>query len=140
MASLSLNAATVVADADGLKTVDGIAGGTITQGMFCWLNPNGQWVAYDADNVHNSTDQFGIALCASSLNQSVRLMQGGTYVVGATVAAGAVYVAGITTAGDIVLVSDAAAPTTGDYLVIIGVGISTTKMRVGIVASGVAKA
>jgi len=136
MTTVSQTPANVVADADGLKTVDGIAGATITAGMICKLSSAGTWAAVDADDAIYKTEQVGVALCGASVNQAVRIMQGGTLTVGGTVSAGTVYCAAADTAGGWAPVADIS---TGKYLTIVGVAISATKAQIGIIVTAVAK-
>ena len=137
MANLSITAANVIADADGLRTETGIAGTTLTAGVVVVYNPSTRkWDAADADLPILLTDKVGICLTTSSLDQPVTVQLGGTLAIGATVAAGVEYAISAT----IGLIAAEADITSGKYKTRLAQGISTTKIRLGICITGVAVA
>jgi len=137
MADLSINAANVVADADGLRTEEGTCGSTITAGMAVKYNPSTKkWDAVAQATPILATDKVGISLTGGALDQPIVVMLGGTYTAGATVAAGTEYYVGIV-AGGLCVSADV---TQGEYRTRLGQGISTTKIKLGVSISAVAHA
>jgi hypothetical protein len=136
MADLTITAANVVPVAAGHAFEDGIAGATITAGQAVVLNSANQWVLADADNACYTTDKFGIAENGASAGQAIRVQVGGKIAAGGTVAVGTVYAVSATAGG----ICPTADLTTGKYVILLGIGVSTTEILLGIKPSGVAKA
>lgn len=131
MADLSITAANV--RSYGTR-VSGIAGGTITQGEAVRLNTSNQYVVASDDSAVNAATA-GIALNAASANQPVDVHTGGLIDMGATIAVGKVYVQ--STDGGVAPVDDIAS---GEYITVIGVGTTASRLKVSINQSGVAAA
>lgn len=135
MADLTITAANVVAGSNAKKT-SGIAGAAITAGQVVYLDSanTGKWQLADTDSATAAVRQpHGIALHAASLNQPIEVQTAGDITIGATVAAGVVYyLSG--TPGGICPVADVAS---GDYPSVIGMGISTTQIKIAIIAPNV---
>jgi len=115
-------------------TTSGTAGGTITAGLAVYLNSSGQVVS--ATNAASASAEIvGIALNGASANQPVEYHVGGLFDPGGTAAVGKVYVLG--TGGGIIPVDDIAG---GEYVSVVGVGITTSRILFIPVRSGVAAA
>ena len=136
MAVISVTAANVVPDA-GYTYRDMVAGATLTAGMSVYAD------AADSNKVKGAISTtaatancIGILLNGASNNQPCRVMTGGTITIGGTVAIGETYSTS-DTAGGIGPEVDMGA---NDFGATIGMGISTTKIKLGINVSGVAHA
>lgn len=137
MADLTITAANVVPAADAV-IVNGTAGATITAGQAVYRDPSSRkFLLADTDSATAAVrDLYGIATHGASLNQPLAVQTGGSINPGATVAVGVVYVLS-GTAGGICPTTDLAA---GDYTAVIGVGTTTSNIKLGIVEAGVAYA
>ncbi len=134
MSDLSITAVNVVPDV-GYQYSDGVAGETVTAGQSGYFKTSDSLMyKADANGTGDARVVRGIFLNGAAAGQPVKLITGGTLTIGATVASGAVYVSSAT-AGGIAPVADLA---TGWYTSIVCIGISTTKVRMTIVNSGVA--
>jgi len=132
MADLSITAANVRSYG---TQVSGIAGESITQGQTVRLNTStGKYVISSDDSAANAATA-GIALNAASDNQPLYVHTAGLINPGATVAVGKVYVQ--STSGAIAPVDDIAS---SEYITVIGVGTTTSRIKVAINQSGVAAA
>lgn len=130
MAAISITAANVspVAGSDGLKIDRSrLAGATITAGKALYLDPaTDTWRLADCDAASAEVRAVqGIALNGASAGQPLGVQLGGDINIGATVTVNTVYILGAT-AGDIAPLSDL---TTGWYLGVIGVAITTGRLR-----------
>lgn len=128
MADLSITAADV-ALVDGV-TRHGTAGATIAAGDAVRVTGGEVLLASDASAAAAACT--GVALNAASDGQPVAYQESGTIDMGATVAVGKVYV--LSTDGGIAPVDDIA---TGEYITVIGVGVTTANIKLGLNASGV---
>lgn len=137
MTDLVITAANVV-PGTGAKKRTGTAGATITAGQTVYLDSSdNKYKAYDADSGTAAVRTLaGIALNGASNGQPLTIQYDGNITIGATVAAGVIYV-GSDTAGGIMPAADIE---TGDYVTVIGVGISTTQIKLTFIESGVAAA
>lgn len=135
MADLSITAASVVPGSDA-KTVQGIAGETITQGMAVTkLSTTGKWMKADADHATAELQVAqGIALTGSSLNQPIVVQKSGEITIGATVTPGLGYFLSGLAAGGICLVADVGS---GEEVCQIGLATSATEIAIDIQAPGV---
>ena len=133
MAALTITAASV-AFVSGTK-LDVTAGETITAGMLVYMDTtdSNKYKGVDAD-VEASAVAAGIALNGASSGQPLRIQTSGVITIGATIAVGTVYYAGLT-AGNIGPLADIGP---GDYVSIVGVGITAANMRMIVLNSGVA--
>ncbi len=136
MADLTLTAASVLAaDSPTTKIQMVKFGATITQGMPLYLDSATMtWKIADANASQAAASAKGIALSAGSDGQWGLVMTEGDITIGATVAVGTIYVVSAT-AGKICPAGDLA---TGHYPCILGVAISTTVIRLKILAADVA--
>jgi hypothetical protein len=133
MADLTITAANVVAGS-GASTNRGIAGATITAGQVLYLDTAaGTYKLADTDSATAAArSPAGIALHSAASGQPISLLQSGPITIGATVAVGIGYwLSG--NAGGICPVADVAA---GDYPVFLGIGTSTSVIKVNIVEAG----
>ncbi len=121
-----MTAANVVPGSNG-EFLDVIAGGAITAGQAAYRDPSTGKYLPGKKGASAAGLCVGIAVDgAAGINQPCRLQTGGDMVIGATVAIGVVYIPG-TASGGICPTADA---TTGDYVSILALGISTTTLRV----------
>lgn len=133
----------VVTDANvvkgtGAKTRSGIAGVTITAGQTLYKDTSDgdKYKLYDADGATAIIRKLaGVALNGAAAGQPVTIQYEGNITIGSVTAAGTVYL-GSDTAGGIRPNVDS---NTGDYVTVLGIGISTTEIMMKIVESGVAK-
>jgi len=131
-------AASVLA-ATGTALGTGTAGATIVQGDVLYADgtDGGDLKLADSSAVLTAA-VVGIALNAAEDKQPVDYIRSGTLTLGAggaPPAAGEPYFLS-TTAGKI----DDALPASGEYATVLGIGLTATTMKVGIVVSGVALA
>jgi hypothetical protein len=135
MADISVTAASVQKTSSTLWAL-GVAGGTITAGqpVYADATASSKLKAADAD-VLATSKAVGIALHGASDGQPLQYATGGTLTFNAVLAAGQVYVAS-TNAGGIAPVADMGS---GDFVTVLGIGVSTTLLKIGIIQSAVAK-
>lgn len=130
MANLSVTASTIIASADSRK-VRGTAGETITAGDALYLNADGTLKLLDVANTAATAVAVGIALNGASANQPVNYMASGTMTINSVALTGQTYW-GSSTAGGIWDTQ----PTTGRITTVLGVGLTTTSIQIGIINSG----
>lgn len=131
MADLSQTATSVVGYGDVLH---GKLGGTVAAGNPVRKQADGTFIAATDASAAGAAVE-GIALSGGAVGQVFSYQRGGNINLGATLAAGKVYV--LSTSGGIAPVDDIAGT---EYVTVLGVGISTSLMKMGIVVSGVAAA
>jgi len=131
---LSVTAANVVPDS-GYTWRDMVAGETLTAGQVVYqLSSDGR--AYKASTASASAAAIvGIALNGAGAGQPVRVQTGGTVSIGATVTVGIVYCLSDTAGG----IAPSADNGSGDYVGVIGIGVTAAKIKLGILVGGVAK-
>lgn len=128
MADLSQTAASVVGYGEQLH---GTLGGSVTAGMPVRRQTSGSWVA--STNASLAGAQVdGIALSGGASGQPFTYQKAGNINLGATLAVGKIYV--LSASGAVSQVDDV---TTADYVTVLGIGITTALMKMGIVVSGV---
>lgn len=134
-ADISVTAGSVIPDA-GYTYEDGVAGATITRGQVVYKDASDSNKYKLASTASAAASNIrGIALQDVATGQALRIMTGGTITIGGTTASGTIYVAS-DNAGGIAVSSDNGS---GDYVCVVGVGISTTKIKMGIVWANAAK-
>ena len=135
MADLSITASNVVAAAAATKSriVSGTT--TLTAGMAVYkdTSDSNEYKASDA-NASGAAGCGGVMLCTADDGQPGQVITSGTLTVGAGVTVGEVYCVspnpgGICPKSDLV---------TGEFVTIIGVGLTSTTIKVAIIESGVA--
>lgn len=134
MADIAITAANTVTVSG--TTEQALAGETITAGQAVYLDSSsGKYLKADADSATAAARAVrGIALNGASLNQPLSIQRTGDITIGGTLAANtAYYLSG--TPGGICPLADVG---TGEYMTLIGVAISTTVLRLGILSTGVA--
>jgi hypothetical protein len=132
MADLSVTPANVLPYA-GAKIQEGRAGEALTAGQAVYLHTDGKVHKADCSTLAKAA-AVGVTLNGAAAGQPVSYAQAGGVNPGATVAVGAVY--GVTdTAGGIGPIGDRS---TGDYITILGIGVTTSRINLAINASGVA--
>ena len=132
MADLVITPADVVRY-DGSQTDSGIAGEAITAGQTLYKHSDGKLYKADCSTAVKAR-AVGVALNGAAANQPVAFIRSGGLNPGAAVAVGTIY--GVTdTAGGIGPVADRG---TGDYLTILGVAVTTSRIDLNINRSEVA--
>lgn len=114
--------------------IEGVAGGTITAGLLVQKNSEGEIVSSSDDSATNAA-VVGMALNGASDGQPVSYQASGLVNPGGTVSVGKVYVA--SSSGGIAPIDDVAG---GEYITTIGIGTTTSLIKMSINASGVAAA
>ena len=134
MTDLVITAASVVAAAAAVKET-GIAGATITAGQVVYRDASdSKFKLADGDSVTAAIRKpIGISLNGASASQPLAIVKSGDVTFGAILTAGTAYYLGDDPGG----ISPVADLASGDDVVLIGIAISTTVLRVGIVISGV---
>ena len=139
MADLSITAGNVTAGTGAVVKSGSttLAGETITAGMAVYLKSSDSKY-YKAQNDGTSAEAavVGIALTGSSSGQPISVQTGGPINAGGTVAVGETYYVSAN-AGGIAPYGDIGA---GDYVSIIGVGITASSIQLGINVSRIQKA
>ncbi len=138
MAALSVTAANVLMSSQGTFLSQYTAAVAITAGQAVYLNSSSQWALLDTNAAvtgNGVNDIRGIACdSAPGANQPLTVcIKDPSFTTGATMTNG-ITIYGSITAGGITM---AEIPTTGEYPVILGVAISTTKINLNPMASGV---
>lgn len=134
MANLTITAGNVAPSA-GADIVRGTAGATITAGLVCYLDTgDGRFKPASQNASAINARVVGIALNGASAGQPVALITAGNLVAGATVVVGEIYLLGAS--GAIMPVADLAQ---GNYVTVLGVGVSTSVIAVNIQVSNVQK-
>lgn len=137
MADLVITAANVL-KGSGAQVETGTAGASVTAGQVCYLDTSTNTLKLADCNSATAAvrSPYGIALHAAGSGQPLVVLKSGSITIGATVAVGVPYfVSG--TAGGIRPVAD---NTTGDYVSLVGIGTSTTAIKVAFLESGAAMA
>lgn len=129
MVDLVITAASVVKGSDA-RTVDGIAGETITAGMAVYLAAStGKWMKADSNSATaEAREAIGIALTGSALNQPIAVQKSGQVTIGATIVAGTAYYLS-DTPGGICPLADVGS---GEYVCLLGIASSTTVLDLDI--------
>lgn len=136
MTDLTVTAANVVKGTDA-KTVVGLYGAAVTAGQTVYADTadSNKFKPADADSATAAVRTTrGIALNSGSNNQPAAVQIEGPITIGATVTVGTIYVQS-DTAGGIMPAADLEA---GDFVTVIGIGISASQIDVKIHVSGVA--
>jgi hypothetical protein len=138
MADLAITAANVVRGA-GAKIETGIAGAVITAGQSVYKDSadGDKFKPADADSTTAAVRTTrGIALNGAANNQPLAVQVEGRITIGAAVAVGTIYVQSDVPGG----IRPAADNGSGDFVTILGVGVSATEIDLFIRPSGVAVA
>jgi len=127
--------ATEVLDASDTTVIAGHFGEAVTAGQTVYLKASDglYWLA-DADASADTAAAKGIAMNGGAAGQPCEVGIGGTVDPGFTVTVGTIYVLS-GTAGGIAPVADLAS---GDYVTIVGVGITASSLKLLMIVSGVA--
>lgn len=133
MADLTITTTSVVPGGGSVQK-PGVAGVAITAGQAVYLDSaTGTLKLADCNSATAAArSPYGIALNGAAAGQPVTVHQSGPITIGATVAAGVTYFLSGTPGG----IRPAADNTTGDYVSIIGIGISTTQIDVKLHEAG----
>lgn len=133
MADITITAANVLAGT-GARIEEGTAGATITAGMPVYLDSSDNKLkAADANDTAAKAAAVGIALNGASNNQPLKYQVAGPITIGGTVAVGTIYCVS-ENAGGIAPHTDLGA---GEFVTVLGIGISATQIRLAINVSGV---
>ena len=136
MADLAIVEASIAAAADA-TIIQGTSGATVLQGQPVYLNSSNQYVLADTDLSAAAAVVAGISLNSTTSGQPIDLIAAGTLTVGGSgVAVGTVYVLS-GTAGKFADVADLA---NGDFTTVLGIGLTSSTVKIGIIVGGVAKA
>ena len=136
MADLTVTAANVVKGSRA-KIVSGTYGATVTAGQTVYADPadSDRYKLADADSATAAVRATaGIALNSGSASQPADVQEGGRINPGATVVVGTIYVQSDTPGG----IMPAADLETGDFVTVLGVGVSASQIDLNIHRSGVA--
>jgi hypothetical protein len=135
MVDLVVTPANVVKGATA-KVETGIAGAAIAAGQTVYKDPaDSKYKLCDADaGTADVRTTRGVALNGAGNNQPLAVQTGGRYTAGATVVPGTIYVQSDTPGG----IMPAADLDPGDYVTVLGVGVSATDIDLNIHVSGVA--
>ena len=135
MANLNPVEADVVAAADA-TIIQGTSGAAITQGQPVYLGSGGTYLLADTDTSATTAAVAGISLNSTTSGQPIDIITAGTLTVGAaTVVVGGVYVL----SGDPGLLADVGDLASGDFTTILGIGLTSTTIKIGIIVGGVAR-
>ncbi len=135
MTDISVTAANVL-PAAGAVSKNGIAGEAITAGQSVFEAADGDLELCENDQAAIDAACVGVALNDAAVGQQVNYAITGDVTFNAVLAAGETYIVGAAPGG-IAPEVDAVA---GEFVTIIGVGTSTTNLKLGILQSGVAHA
>lgn len=136
MVDLVVTAANVVKGSRA-KIVSGTYGATVTAGQTVYADPtdDNRYKLADADSATAAVRATaGIALNSGSAGQPADILESGRYNPGATVTVGTIYVQSDTPGG----IMPAADLEAGDYVTVLGIGVSASQIDVSIHRSGVA--
>lgn len=136
MADLTITAANVV-KGNGAKILSGTYGATVTAGQAVYADPadNGRFKPADSDSATAAVrTPVGIALNSGSTGQPADIQTEGRISIGGTVVVGTIYVLSATAGG----IAPAADLVTGDYVSVLGIGVSASQIDLNIHRSGVA--
>jgi len=134
MADVSITAANVLASSGAARNT-GTAGETITQGMPVYVKASDGKIYKAVKTSAAAAAAVGIALNSAALNQPVTYVtEDDDFTPGFTTAAGTSYFVGAAAGG----ISAAGDLATGNFATFLMIGISTTKAKLHIEASGVA--
>ena len=135
MVDITVTPGSVVQGA-GANVESGVAGATITAGQAVYLDAtSGRYKLADSDSgTAAARTAKGIALNSASDGQPLSIQVKGDITIGATVVANTAYYLS-NTAGGICPLADVGA---GEFMQLIGIGISATQIRMGLLATGVA--
>lgn len=142
MAAISITAANVLKAIAQLNlpgsTIEtgNLFGATVTAGQVVYRDSTASYALKLAQATVSANAAYGIALNGGSSGQPADIITKGLYNPGGTVVVGMVYCVSAAAAGAIVPYSDL---TTGDYVTIIGVGITAALIYVNFSISGIAK-
>lgn len=138
MADISITAANVAASAQGTPRREYPFAQTTTAGQFVYLDANNKWALFDANVGAGAgagiTTLRGIALNGGAVNQPASVVTADPdFTPGGTLAPGVTYYGSVTAGG---IAPDV--PGAGSYTVVLGIGISATKMNLQPFSAGVA--
>jgi hypothetical protein len=134
MADITVTAASVV-PGDGAVYLDGIFGATVTAGQLCYrdMADGAKFKLAQNDGTLAESQHAGVAINGGASGQPGRLQTDGDFNPGGTVVVGELYLVSAT-AGAIAQEADVGS---GKYVSFVGIGITTSKIRMGIINSGV---
>lgn len=136
MTDIAITPANVVKGASA-QTVTRQANATITAGQVMYLDTDNRVGLCDADDASSVIRApYGIALNGGAVNQTITVQRAGRVTIGGTVVIGEIYVASDTPGG----VMPAADLEAGDYVAVLGVGVSATLIELNIYNSGAVRA
>ena len=136
MASVTLPVTSVIKA--GAKSVPGKFGATVVQGQFVYADPSAQnKFKLGIATSPVSANVVGMARNAGGDGQPADIGTAGEIESASGLTVGLVYCLSDTVAGGIMPSADLITAPTGTYTTVIGVATATTKLKLGILASGV---
>lgn len=135
MTDISVTAASVQPGA-GAITKRGICGEAISAGQSVFEAADGDIELCENDQTVVEAASRGISLNDGAAGQPIEYQTDGEITFNAVLAAGAVYIVGAAPGG----IAPEADAVSGEFVTVLGVGLSTTSMKLGILQSGVAHA
>lgn len=136
MTNIAITAANVVKSSNA-KIASGTYGATVTAGQVVYADSadGGRLKLADADSATAAARvPVGIALNSGSAGQPADIQTEGRVTIGGTVVVGTIYVLSATAGG----IAPAADLVTGDYVSVLGIGVSASQIELNIHSSGVA--
>ena len=128
--------ASIAASADA-TIIQGTSGATILQGQPVYLGSSNTYLLADTDASAASAVVAGISLNSTTSGQPIDIIVAGTLTIGGSGAGvGTVYVLS-GTAGKLAPAADL---NNGDFTTVLGIGLTTATVKIGIIVGGVAKA
>lgn len=136
MASITLPVTSRVVS--GAREATGKFGEDVEQGEFVYVDPSDQGrLKLALANSPVSANVLGMSRNAGGAGQPGNIATSGTIVDASGLTAGVVYVLSDSTPGAVMPVADLTAAPTGTYVTVLGVALLTTKLKLGILVSGV---
>ena len=133
MAVITVTQASVFA-ATGSSVGTGVAGVTVARGDCVYLASDGKYDLADANDSEATAVVAGIALNGASDGQPLDFIKAGTLTVGAVATIGLVYYLSQTAGG-----IDDAVPAQNDWVTTLGIGLTSSTIKVSINVGGVQK-
>jgi hypothetical protein len=138
MANITITAANIVATNASTGKASGTSGEAITTGQAVWLDPaDGRIKKAQATQATHAPNIVGVALDrAEGANQPITYATSGDVTFGGDLTQGQVYVVSASTAGAIAPYGDLVST---NYVAFLGVALSSTVMRLGLIPASVQK-
>ena len=133
MGDIAVTAGDVSPGTDAGLDVTGTAGAALTAGQVVYYSASAdEYLVADTETSSTTADADGVVVCTAADTQKCVVQKTGQIDIGGTVVVGTVYVLSVT--GKIAPADDLA---TGDWVTVIGIGVTATDIKLGINASAV---